>query len=1258
MNKFTNKKSFGYSFLEIGRFIVIMCVFTLFSYNSYADSDIINYKSANNTLYHKLQTKRVTLSVKNKGLEVILKEICKQAQISYVVKDGLRINQNQKYNLSIDNELIETSLHKLFENSEYGYEVEDNIIQIIKKEPQVQSQDKKERTIYAGGVVLDENKKPIVGATVIAIGTEFGALTDKDGRFDFKIKTTEEKVKIETSFVGFKSQIVEIANVNKDLVILLEVDYLAIDDVYVNTGYQRIDPRTSTSSITSLKMEEILNPGLQSIDMMLEGHVPGLTFIQNTGQIGSTPSLRVRGTSTVLSSRQPVWVLDGVVIDDPVDVSADQINDLDFVNLLGNAISGLNPEDIEQIDVLKDASATALYGSEAANGVIVITTKKGRVGPPRLSYSFTAKYSPRPRYTDSSVNVMNSYDRIDYSRDMIENRLGYPSVDTWVGYEEAYLNYMNGFSDYSTFQSLVNKYETMNTDWFDILMQDAFSNKHTVSLSGGTNETKYYASVGVDNTQGTVKNELNRTYTTTLNVTGNYNRLQVHFGITGNVTEKRYTPESVGVTDFAYNTSRAVPATNDDGSYWYYKKEHEIDGETYYLPISILEDIETSSYDINQNNINIQTNLGYKVNDDLNIRLTAAYSFSNSLTETWFGEDNSYCRALNGSYAAVTDDGYMHDTLLPVGGELRSSSTDRSSYTARLQVDYKKALDVEGHHNITAVVGTEIGSNEYYTYSKTTRGYMKDRGSVIASVDLEDDYEDFKSWLMTDAALGVHTISLDNDLSVYATAGYNYKNAYMFNASARVDYSNNFGDRANDEFFPIWSISGRWNMHNNLIKDVSWINELSLISSFGYQGNAPSSPSSLVISKESTSALFGELYSVVDSYPNADLTWEKTANFDASIAFSLFNNKFKGELGYYYRKTTDAYLTKDVSEVNGLTSYTVNSGTLTNWGIEVALNFVPINTMGVNGKGFVWRFDPQLGSVINTLIDEAIDNDQNVLREDSDLTYWDYLNGTVQTVNKSIDGFYSYQFLGLSSVDGRPIFPITATTEEEFGELFASMSEEERYMYNMVYSGQRTPTIQGGFSNSFTYNNFTLSVYCTYSLGSKIRKLNLYPNITSSSGTMAPSPMENLSAELNNRWQQSGDEAYTNIPGVLSNEAFASTLSTSNGVDSWWKTAAYNATINKDYVADNIWQMYDYSDVRVVSGNYLKISSLSFRYTVPKSFCEELGLSSAYVSLNGTNLHTFCSKDLEGQDPTQSGSSTYITQTVRPVYSFNLNVSF
>ncbi|MFR4036756.1 MAG: TonB-dependent receptor plug domain-containing protein [Butyricimonas faecalis] len=294
-----------------------------------------------------------------------------------------------------------------------------------------------------------------MGVTVIVKGLAMGTSTDNNGHYSLNLPRVDN-LSLLFSFIGMETEEVKYAGKDTINVVMKEI-VSELEEVVVNTGYQRIDARKNASAITSVRAEDIITPGLQTIDQMLEGHVPGMIFMQNSGQIGAAPRLRIRGTSTILGSQEPLWVIDGVIQEDPVNVDPENLNDLDFVNLLGNAISGLNPEDIEQIDVLKDAAATAIYGKKAANGVIVITTKAGKQGPPSVMYSVSGSFTQRPRYSDRSVNVMNSKERIAFSRDMIENRLAYPKITSWVGYEAAYRDYINGQIGYSEYKSLVDK---------------------------------------------------------------------------------------------------------------------------------------------------------------------------------------------------------------------------------------------------------------------------------------------------------------------------------------------------------------------------------------------------------------------------------------------------------------------------------------------------------------------------------------------------------------------------------------------------------------------------------------------------------------------------------------------------------------------------------------------------------------------------------------------------------------------------------
>lgn len=406
---------------------------------------------------------------------------------------------------------LERVLDAVLSKVNLSYRIEQGVIIIV---PGAVKEGEKEVRIV--GSVTDEKKHPLPGVTVIVKGLTLGTSTDVKGRFSLTLPKMQN-VSLLFSFIGMETQ--EVRYTGQDSIhVVLKESAEQLEEVIVRTGYQNIDKRKLTSAVQTIKMDDIKVSGVNTIDQMLEGRIPGMIFMQNSGQVGAAPKLRIRGTSTVLGNREPLWVLDGVVLTDPVNVDPAQINDLDFVNLLGNAISGLNPDDIEQIDVLKDASATALYGAKAGNGVIVITTKKGKAGPPSVTYSGTASYTRRPRYSDRAIYLMNSERAVDVSRELVERGVYYNNVDSWTGYEVAIQDYYNGAIDYKEFNRLVGYYETLNTDWFDIVCQDVFSHNHTLSLSGGSANIRYYASLGMSDEKGAIKGESNRRYSTTLNL--------------------------------------------------------------------------------------------------------------------------------------------------------------------------------------------------------------------------------------------------------------------------------------------------------------------------------------------------------------------------------------------------------------------------------------------------------------------------------------------------------------------------------------------------------------------------------------------------------------------------------------------------------------------------------------------------------------------------------------------------------------------
>ncbi|WP_040371728.1 SusC/RagA family TonB-linked outer membrane protein [Butyricimonas synergistica] len=1199
------------------------------------------------------QEAKISLRVEEASLNDVLQEVSKQVACDFLYDLNLMEGKVVK-NLDVKDKEFLIFLNDLLPRYGLMYSYDNNIVVIkVKEEPK-----EEKKMIIIKGKVTDEKKAPLPGVTVVLKGSSRGTATDMEGRYTLPVPKANV-IELIFSFLGMETQTV--AYTGKDTInVVLKESFNQLDEVVVvNTGYEQVDKRKLTSAITSIKADDIRVPGLNTIDMMLEGHVPGMMFMQNSGQLGAAPRLRIRGTSTLLGNQEPLWVVDGIIRTDPVNVDPKDLNDLDFVNLLGNAISGLDPESIEQIDVLKDASATAIYGARAANGVIVITTKKGRKGPPSVSYSLSGTFTRRPHYGDRTVYMMNSKERIAYSRELDAAMVKYPFFNSWVGYEGVMRDYYQNRIDFDEMNRQIGYLEQLNTDWFDLLGQNSFSHKHTIGISGGGENMTYYASIGYNDAKGTTKREGNKTYTANMSLAAHFNRFSVQAGMDASVLEREYTPTAVNVMNYAYHTSRAVPATNPDGSYWFYKKGSYA-GSNY----NILNEVENSSYDINQYSFNFNTTVGYQIIDPLKLTATLAYGFSNSNQETWYGENSYYIGDLRHETEGITDEAQMMNNYCPMGGEISKQSDQKHNYMLRLQLGYTQTFKED--HNLSAMAGFEVSSSESDQFKHIQRGYMRDRGGVVAQIDNIEKYSAFVRWMNNNPA--TYRVSKTNLLSGYGSVSYAYKMWYVLNANIRFDQSNQFGSRANEKLAPIWSFSGRWNAKEHILEGANWINELSLLASYGYQGNMLDSESSrLIVSKGGATNAAGELYSTIVTYPNPDLKWEKTSSTNVSLTFSLFNKKLNGTVSYFYKKTRDAFLTKTISTVNGRSSYTMNKGTVENKGTEISLKIVPLDFRSSgNVRGFHWSIDPQLGSVLNQLLSKRKVKDNTL----QDLpTYDKYLNGSVLIVGRPVNTFYSYRFAGLSEQDGRPMFYNTGSMIRDEGryvdangmplfdvngetkgavdlrEKYRNMEPEEVFTEVMEHSGTRVPTIQGGISNTFSYKGVTLSFNLAYSLGSKVRLLQMYPNVNSE--TIAPVPTENVRKEFTNRWRQPGDERFTNIPGVISGPDFKTS------VQSPWCN-------NNDYkFAENIWQMYDNSNIRVASGNFLKMQSLSLRYQFTDAFCRKLFMKSAYIGFACTNLFMICDKKLKGQDPaTQSGSAPQLNMSLRPTFSFNLNVSF
>ena len=401
-----------------------------------------------------------------------------------------------------------------------------------------------------------------------------------------------------------------------------------------------------------------------------------------------------------------------------------------------------------------------------------------------------------------------------------------------------------------------------------------------------------------------------------------------------------------------------------------------------------------------------------------------------------------------------------------------------------------------------------------------------------------------------------------------------------------------------------------------------WIDYMSAKASYGFQGNMLNTESPVMtIRKGTMSTYYNTNLSTINSHPNPDLKWEKTNSVNLGLDMSFFDHRLEMELSAYWKKTTDAFMNKTVSTVNGVSSYVINGGDVTNKGYSFDITATPLRT-----RDFRWSVSTSFSKVINSL-------DSRPASQTYDLS--NFLNGTALVKDKAVNTFYSYRFLELSPVDGGPLIDDYYNNQEAL----RGLSKYDTYTTVLTASGKRDADIQGSLTNTFRYRQWHASLVLGYSLGAKTRLFAMYGSNASGGYGSSIYSEYNYSRDYMKRWRKPGDEKTTNYPAILSRNSNA-----------YYKYSRVWTSLTGDAdevqsLGDNYYDMYDYSDVRVVSADYLKLQSLSVTY-------ELLALT-----LSAYNLFTICDSALKGQTPTQGGFST-IQLSDRPSFSFGLNIQF
>lgn len=1155
------------------------------------------------------QGKRVTVVFKNVEATTALRQIEKQSgmKMQYSIKDmNFRVTYSARNAEPVKVVKDIVGIHGFTVSTEGKY------IMIHRNTKTIFVLSGHTRNI--SGYVRDESEEPLVGVPIYIDETKVRAVTDANGFYTFRIPVEQTVLKF--SYVGHEAEYVTIVKGEKDVnrnVVLKSV--LQLSEVVV-TGYQTMSKRESASAISTIKAEDIMVDGVSSIDQMLQGRIPGMAVMNTSGEPSATPKIRIRGNATINGSKSPVWVVDGVIVEQDVPFSASDINSEDAQYLIGNAISGLNPQDIETITVLKDASATAIYGVRAANGVIIITTKRGKVGKPQITYNGGITLNTRPSYND--FDLMNSQQRVAFSKTLVD--AGFPSNRVPVGetYEGYYEKLLGKSISQEEFSDAVILMQTRNTDWFGYLFRNNITHSHTASISGGSERLRYYMSAGYSDVQGSSVNSESERLNVMTRVDGQINKI-VSFEARlsySNTTNVGY-HSSINPFTYAYQTSRTIPLYNDDGSYHKIYQAGGYSG-TEEISYNVMEELNNTGQKSLMENIDAMLNINIKILPFLTYQGTFSYASANTSTRNW-ATDQSYYIGANyrmydyGRYTQY-DPEYMNSQL-PYGGILETSRIRNHGYTIRNQIQLRQIF--ANVHSVDLIGGTEARRNAYDGVSQTGYGWTPEYGEKFNAV-MTDSY--VYRYLQNRSNDPKITNSFTQVASFYGIASYSFDNRYVFNFNIRSDGSNKFGSNPKYRWLPTFSFALRWNMKNeSFLKNKKWVDELSLRGSYGIQGNISDNDSpKMVLQVGDRDYVVGLPTASIYRYANPDLRWEKTHSWNAAIDFSFLKGRIRGGLDIYGRHTKDLIISKSIRSSYGTQSMDYNVGKMNNNGME---GFVNIGVL--KNRDWEWRMGFNFSRNINEII--YANNEEFGTSEIIDRM----LAGNMAVEGAPIGSIYAYRFAQLNQDNGYPMF----YTKD--GRMSVRGTKEDM---ELVRVGSIFPKLTGGFDTQLNYKSISLSLNFAYSVGSVSRLPNYYNG-------RSVDPTSNVSAEWLESWHQTGDN--TIYPSVFDSMRLNDYIATDEGAQYNTYDLARNGTV---VLPTN---MYNYSDIRVADADFLKLKLISLSYRLPAKITKTLMVQNMMLRLQVTNLFTIAEKKWRGLDPETRGAGIPQTRT----YSLTANIS-
>ena len=1060
------------------------------------------------------------------------------------------------------------------------------------------------QTLINGTVTSADDGQPVIGASVMIVGTKTGVVTNVDGKFS--LTSTKSNPMITVTYIGMKTQTLR---GTQNMKIVLQSDAQKVEEVVV-TGMQKIDKRLFTGASAKVNAADAKIDGMADISRSLEGRAAGVSVQNVTGTFGTAPKIRVRGATSIYGSSKPLWVVDGVIMEDVENVSADQLSSGDANTLISSAIAGLNADDIENFQILKDGSATSIYGARAMAGVIVVTTKKGKAGQAHINYS--GEYTMRLVPSYAEFNIMNSQDQMAvYQELFLKGYLPYAGTSN-ASDSGVYGKMYQMLSQYDVrtgqfalentpkaIAEYLREAEYRNTDWFAQLFSTNIMHNHSVSISSGTDKSQTYASVSAMFDPGWTEQSKVQRYTANVNSSFDILR-KVNFNLIANASyRKQRAPGTLSSSvdavmgevkrdfdinpySYALNTSRALDANT------FYTRN--------YAPFNIMHELENNYLDLNVINFRVQGRLTYKPITPVELTVLGAVKYDATSNEHNILDASNQAmayRAMGTSTIRDKNPFLYRDpenltalpvTVMPYGGIMERTDNRMFGFDFRATAAYNNVFAED--HIVNLYGGLE--TNSYDRHKTWFRGWgMQYQMGEIPNYA----YQVFKK----SKEEGADYYSLRNthvrSAAFFANATYSWKGRYTLNGTYRYEGTNGLGMSRQARWLPTWNISGAWNAHEEpwFEKLRPALSHLTLKASYSLTADRPSVTNAQAvigsftpwryITKDSESGLY------IDDAANPNLTYEKKKEWNFGLEAGFLSNRINFAVDVYSRDNYDLIGLATTAGTDGFVRKYGHIASMESNGLEMSLSTTNIKT-----KNFSWTTSLIYSYVHNEVTD--LETSTRVI----DLVS----GGGFAREGYPVRALFSIPFAGLNG-EGLPTFTNWDGTTTVSGIYFQDSKKEQ--LDFLKYEGPTDPTTTGSLGNIFRYKGLSMNVFITYSFGNVVR---LDPVFKAYYNDLTSTPKE-----FKNRWMTAGEEKTTDIPAIATQR------------QNWNDTdlrIAYNS--------------YNFSTARIAKGDFIRMKEISLGYDFPKSLYGAIGLNNLSLKLQATNLFLiYADKKLNGQDP-------------------------